>query len=52
MAPRRTPWLIGWEAAKANAAPAFVIGGSILCEVEQRFVNARAVFALGHVATG
>src|SRR5206468_11710625 len=25
MSRRRTPWLIGWEAAKANAAPTFVL---------------------------
>ena len=25
MSRQRTPWLIGWEAAKANAAPAFVL---------------------------
>ena len=29
-----------------------VIGALILCEVQQRFVNARTVFALGHVAAG
>ena len=27
---RRTPWLIGWEAAKANAAPAFVLQAVML----------------------
>src|SRR5204863_9892368 len=27
---RRTPWLIGWEAAKANAAPAFVLQSVML----------------------
>jgi hypothetical protein len=26
----RTPWLIGWEAAKANAAPAFVLQAMML----------------------
>jgi hypothetical protein len=27
---RRTPWLIGWEAAKANAAPAFLLQSVML----------------------
>src|SRR5207244_5002844 len=30
MPPRRAPWLIGWEAAKANAAPAFVLQSIML----------------------
>jgi hypothetical protein len=30
MSERRTPWLIGWEAAKANAAPAFVLQAIML----------------------
>src|SRR6476646_3355334 len=30
MSRRRTPWLIGWEAAKANAAPAFVLQSVML----------------------
>jgi hypothetical protein len=30
MAKRRTPWLVGWEAAKANAAPAFVLQAIML----------------------
>src|SRR5438128_12547365 len=30
MSRRRTPWLIGWEAAKANAAPAFVLQSMML----------------------
>ena len=30
MSRERTPWLIGWEAAKANAAPAFVLQAIML----------------------
>src|SRR5207248_10431699 len=30
---RRTPWLIGWEAAKANAAPAFVLQSAMLARL-------------------
>lgn len=30
MSRSRTPWLIGWEAARANAAPAFVLQGIML----------------------
>src|SRR5437868_13509835 len=30
MSARRTPWSIGWEAAKANAAPAFVLQSMML----------------------
>src|SRR4030095_11476649 len=30
MSRERTPWLIGWEAAKANAAPAFVLQSMML----------------------
>ena len=30
MSKRRTPWLIGWQAAKANAAPAFVLQAIML----------------------
>ncbi len=30
MSRRPTPWLIGWEAAKANAAPAFIIQAFML----------------------
>jgi hypothetical protein len=30
MSCNRTPWLVGWEAAKANAAPAFVLQATML----------------------
>src|SRR5438874_2696380 len=30
MSRRRTPWLIGWEATRANAAPAFVLQSVML----------------------
>ena len=30
MSLQRKPWLIGWEAAKANAAPAFVLQSIML----------------------
>lgn len=30
MSPSRRPWLIGWEAAKANAAPAFLLQALML----------------------
>src|SRR5437763_16325557 len=56
MSARRTPWLIGWEAAKANAAPAFVLQSMMLAILlayylhppSAAFLNALAGFKQRH----
>ncbi len=56
MSRQRTPWLIGWEAAKANAAPAFVLQSMMLAILlayyfhppSAAFLNALAGFKERH----
>src|SRR2546429_3169170 len=56
MSRQRTPWLIGWEAAKANAAPAFVLQSMMLAillayyfqPASAAFLNALAGFKERH----
>src|SRR5205085_2636695 len=59
MSRQRTPWLIGWEAAKANAAPAFVLQSMMLAILlayyfhppSAAFLNALAGFKQRHDLT-
>jgi hypothetical protein len=46
----RTPWLIGWEAAKANAAPAFVLQAMMLAILLAYYFHSPSTSALNALA--
>jgi hypothetical protein len=46
----RTPWLIGWEAAKANAAPAFVLQAFMLAVLLAYYFHSPSAALLNSVS--
>src|SRR2546422_2522213 len=46
----RTPWLLGWEAARANAVPAFILQTTMLAILLAYYFSPSAAAALGELA--
>lgn len=46
----KTPWLIGWEAAKANAVPALILQGAMLAILVAYYSSARVADLLDQLA--
>jgi hypothetical protein len=46
----RTPWLIGWEAAKANTAPAFVLQAMMMVVLSAYYLHPRSAALLNELA--
>jgi hypothetical protein len=48
--PGRSPWLLGWEAARANAIPAFILQGAMLLLLAAYYMSPAAAAALDRLA--
>ena len=46
----RTPWTIGWEAAKANATPGFILQGAMLAVLVGYYGSGRFAGLLDQLA--